>query len=107
MKDEKYVHMEWDEKTHCEKLSHVNLHLIKARGELEDAKGEMGWLTQEGIVHPTYALDFSKIVVDLQERITIDLEDDVLEMIDLENSHFRATAYHRDREEQEKGGKNE
>ena len=85
MNDEKYVHMEWNEKSNSEKLSHIDLHLIKARGELEDARGEMGWLTQEGTVHPTYTLNFSKVVIDLQERILIDLEDDLLEMIELED----------------------
>ena len=72
---------QWDEKTNSKKLSHVDCHLIKAREELENARNEIGWLTLKGIIHYTYFIDFSKIVVDLQQRILIDLEDDLLEMM--------------------------
>jgi len=72
---------QWDKKSNSEKLCQVDLHLIKAREELENARNEIGWLTREGIIHPTYALEFSKKIIDLQERILIDLESDLLEMI--------------------------
>jgi len=72
---------EWDEKSNSEKLRHVESHLVKAREELENARNEMGWLTLKGIVYHTYNLNFSKAIIDIQERILIDLEDDLLEGI--------------------------
>ena len=77
---------QWSEKSNCEKFDHVDCHLIKAREELEDAKDEMGRLTREGIVHPTDRARFSKVVIDLQERILIDLEDDIRLFMEQEDS---------------------
>ena len=74
---------QWDEKSNSEKLNHVDSHLIKAREELENARDEMGCLTLKGIVDHSDTLDFSKTIIDIQERILIDLEDVLLEMMEV------------------------
>ena len=77
---------QWDKKSDSEKFDHIESHLIKAREELEKARNEMGWLTLKDIVHHTYNLNFSKAIIDIQERILIDLEDDLLEGIRIGDS---------------------
>ena len=76
---------QWDKKSNSEKLNHIDLHLIKARGELADARDELGWLSLKGVVDHTYRIRFSKTVLDIQERILIDLESDIRLFMEQDN----------------------
>ena len=77
--------MKWSERSNSEKLEHIRDDLFKALEVLEDAKDEMKWLTLEHVVASRYNGDFCMAVIDIQERIMIDLEDDIIEFIDNEN----------------------
>ena len=76
---------QWDEKSNYEKFDHVDDHLVKAREEFENAKRKIERLTREDIIHPIHRARFSKVVIDLQERILIDLEDDIRLFMEQDN----------------------